>query len=160
MRYLVLIFSLALLSACVKRQSNDPVPIIEFQDFQFYKLNGSDKGSITIGYQDGDGDIFVGTSSIKKNVLIITYHYDAVKGDFFPDSTTVGGTKIVISYLTAVKQPGDGYKGKAVKGTMTFPYDEYRLNGNVKIIRHTVIVEDEAGNKSKPVTSPVYTLNI
>ncbi len=160
MRFLVGIFLVVFFTSCVKKQSSNPVPVIEFNNFDYYKLNGSDKGSITINYEDGDGDIFVGEYNTKSNVVITTYHFDAASGNFYPDSVTVGGTKILVSYAVSVKQPAEGYKGKALKGTMTFPYNEYRLNGSVKIIKHTIIVEDEAGNKSNLITSPVYTLTI
>lgn len=160
MRYLPLIFLIAFSVSCVKKQSTDPTPVIEFKSFEYYKSNGDDKGSITIGYEDGDGDIFRNVGNTKANVVITTYHFDASRNDFIPDSVDIGGTKILITYATSVNQPGTGYKGKAVKGEMTFPYDEYRSNGSIKVIRHTVIVEDEAGHKSKPVTSPDYTLAI
>lgn len=161
MRIVILLISFVVAISCVKKPSKSPIPVIEFKDFTYKKVSGLDSGFVTFEYEDGDGDIFVGKFSSQINVVIITLRLDDKSGNFIQDTTvTPDGVKIPIVNAQSVKQPGDGYKGNAVKGTITVPFGDFRVSDKVKVIKHQVYVVDEAGNKSNVVLSPVYNLTI
>ncbi len=167
MRILTLIlFFVYIAFSCVKKPTTSPIPNIEFKDFKYTtkptRPYPSDVGYIVIGYEDGDGDIFRNNDHALANLIIISYHKDSISGNFYQDSTRPAPTepKIAISYATTVYQPGAGYKGKSVKGEIIIPYDQFRLNRAIKVIKHVIYVVDEAGNKSNVITSPIYTLTI
>ena len=156
MRFIVLIFfSVLFFAACVKPISTNPVPRIEYiraDNFGTTKL-GSDTVNIVIGYEDGDGNLFVDNNSQGYNFFITTYYFNSDSAKFFKDNNGV-------SYASTVKQPDNGYyKGKAIKGQILFPTKEFRTGRIRKIIKFEIFMRDLQQNFSNIVTSPVYTLN-
>jgi hypothetical protein len=161
MRQLVLISFLALVVfACVKKPSTSPIPTLEFKDARYIKVNGSDSGYLVFSYEDGDGDIFRDKGHTIPNLVITNYAKDTVTGKFVIDSIYTGPhLPRVASYATTVYQPGDGYKGKSVRGDIIVPYNEFRSGPWIKTFYHAAFIEDEAGNKSNVAYSQTVTLN-
>lgn len=161
MRQLVLISFLALIVyACVKKPSTSPIPTLAFKDARYLKVNGSDSGYLVLSYEDGDGDIFRDKGHTVPNLIITNYYKDTATGKFAIDSIFTGpGLPRVASYATTVYQPGDGYKGKSVRGDIIVPYDEFRSGSWIKTFYHTAFIVDEAGNKSNLAYSQTVTLN-
>jgi hypothetical protein len=149
--FIIIISVLAL--SCVKPASKDPVPILEYKTLTNLGKkvrDNSDTATLVIGYQDGDGNLFADNSTDPSN-LVITYMY------YNSDSA-----KMVthISEATKVFQPDKGYyKGKSIRGDITYPLAAFRPSDKVKIIQLKIFMVDMAKNKSNIITSPVYTLN-
>ncbi len=142
----------------MKKQSNDPNPVIEYIDFKAWKDNGSDTAVMVLGYQDGDGNIFR-ENNLKGPNLIGTFYYlnsatqkfTAIKDIITNDTARITQT---------VLQPKDAsYKGKAVKGQMYIPWNPFRSGDSVKVFKYTLFVVDDAGNKSNVITTPVFTID-
>jgi hypothetical protein len=153
MRILISIFLIALfLVSCVKKTSSDPVPALEFISAgNMYRTpSGNDTAVFTIGYEDGDGDLFVDEYSQGPNTVIKTLYYNADSSKFVRDK----------SVSNTIKQPDNGYyKGKAIKGQIIIPANEYRSNNSRKIIKFEFFMIDRKEHKSNIVSSPAYTLN-
>lgn len=141
------------LFACVKPASKAPVPILEYKtlkDLGKKARDNSDTATLVISYQDGDGNLFADNSNDPAN-LVISYLY------FNQDSS-----KFVthISEATKVFQPDKGYyKGKTIRGDITYPLAGFRPSDKVKIIQLKIFMVDMAKNKSNVISSPIYTLN-
>lgn len=139
--------------SCVKPASKDPIPVIEYKtlkDLGKKVRDNSDTATLVIGYQDGDGNLFADNSTDPAN-LVITYMY------YNSDSA-----KMVthLSEATKVFQPDKGYyKGKSIRGDITYPLAAFRPSDKIKIIQLKIFMVDMAKNKSNIITSPVYTLN-
>jgi hypothetical protein len=161
MRQLVLIsFTSLFVFACVKKPSTSPVPTLEFKDNRYIKVNGSDSGYLYFSYEDGDGDIFRDKDHAVPNLVITNYYKDSITGKFLIDSIYTGqNLPRVASFATTIYQPGDGYKGKSVRGNITVPYNEFRSGPWIKTFYHTAFIEDEAGNKSNLAYSQTVTVN-
>lgn len=153
MRFVIIIFVVALVFAnCAKPTSTDPVPHIEYVSAgDMYKTRaGNDTAIVTIYYEDGDGNLFVDDFSQGPNLIITTNYYNSDSARFIIDK----------SFPNTVKQPDNGYyKGKAIKGNVIVPLNEYRSNNTRKIINFSIFMIDLKGNKTNVVSSPNYTLN-
>lgn len=153
MRSLVLIFFVAALAmACVKPTSTNPVPSLEYKravDFGTTK-SGGDTVNIVIGYEDGDGNLFVDNNSQGPNIIISTKYFSTDSAKFITDK----------NFSNKVKQPDNGYyKGKAIKGEVLLPMSEFRSGKTRKIVKFEIFMIDLSGNKTNVVSSPAYTLN-
>jgi hypothetical protein len=162
MRYIGIIFlAFAALVACVKKNTTNPVPVIEFQDFtNAGKSPGtkSDTAVMVIGYEDGDGDLFVNSSSDDLNIIFTPYSYKKDKNAFTADYDLLIHDTFRI--VNKIKQPDDGYyTGKSIKGVIYMPLREFRISDNVKQVKFVGFMIDMKKHKSNVVTSPVYTLN-
>lgn len=165
MKYLfVTYFSLLLLSSCVKRPSKDPVPSIEFIDFQTENTSIA-KGSFLIEYQDGDGNLFSPEENPTPNFICSFFYYNKVTGNFdpfvtkiiFPDGSSLSDT---FRITTSVRNPKDlDLSKKPIKGRIYIPLTQYRSNDSIKIFKYKMFMVDRAGNKSNIVTTPSYTVN-
>jgi hypothetical protein len=151
-RVLVLLFICAgLIEACVKKTSSDPVPRLEYKEAHGFAISpsGGDTAVMVIGYEDGDGDLFVDNNTQGPNIIMSTFYYNADSAKFLLDKNV----------SNTIKQPDNGYyKGKAIKGEVIVPMKEYRSNSSRKKIKFQVFMQDVKGHLSNVVTSPVYTL--
>jgi hypothetical protein len=161
MRHLVLISFVALVVfACVKKPSTSPIPTLAFKDARYIKVNGNDSAYLVFSYEDGDGDIFRDKGHTVPNLIITNYYKDTVTGKFSIDSIYTGPhIPRVSSFATTVYQPGDGYKGKSVRGDIIVPYNQFRSGSWIKTFYHTAYIVDEAGNKSNLAYTQTVTLN-
>lgn len=162
MRFVLIIFSVALLSfACVKRQSKNPIPVIEYRELASAgKVAGTqrDTALLVLGYEDGDGDLFLDYTAQGPNVVFIDWHYDAALGKFEIDIDPI--TQDTHRITASIKQPDDGYyKGKSIKGEIYIPMSQFRTSDDIKILKFTGFMIDVKGHRSNSVASPVYTLN-
>lgn len=151
MRFLtIIIFSCLLAFACVKKSPQDPVPILEYKDFQAWKYVNGDTAILTISYNDYDGDLFRNETADGPNTIIRPFVFIADSNKFIKQT--------LISY--AITQPGDGfYKGKSIKGDIIIPMRQFRPNNDAKILKFEVFMEDMKKNKSNTVVTPQFTLN-
>ena len=162
MRYILIIFLSGLIAySCVKAKTKDPVPVIEFKDFQHAQkseFTGQDTALLALGYEDGDGDIFLDNTSQGPNVIFIPFFYNTTTAKF--DIAKDPITKDTFRISNTIVQPDGGYyKGKSIKGDIYIPLREYRLSDAQKILKFTGFVIDAKGHRSNSVASPVYTLN-
>ncbi|MBA2612875.1 MAG: hypothetical protein H0U95_12955 [Bacteroidetes bacterium] len=159
MRFIVIIFLICIVGfACVKRPTKSPVPTIEFIDFTSSKPNGIDAGSMILGYEDGDGDIFrEKTTPPSPNLIMKFYYYNNGTHKF----TGFFDTNISDTFNIAkmILQPGDGFKGKSIQGNIYIPMNEFRPADSIKIFKYVVFAVDEAGHNSNILTTPQFTVN-
>jgi hypothetical protein len=152
MRFIVLIFLAVLFfAACVKPTSTNPVPRLEYKEAINFGLTktGNDTVDVVIGYEDGDGNLFVDNNSQGPNLIFSTRYYNADSAKFVLDK----------NFSNKVKQPDNGYyKGKAIKGEILLPMTEFRSSQSRKIVKFDIFMIDLSGNKTNVVTSPAYTL--
>ena len=162
MRFILIIFLSTLIGfSCVKPKTKDPTPIIEFRELyhvQKSEFTGQDTAVMLLGYEDGDGDIFLDNSAQGPNVSFIPFFYNATTGKF--DIEIDIQTNDTFRINSFILQPDNGYyKGKSIKGEIFIPMSQFRPNDQVKMIKFTGYVIDVKGHKSNIVASPVYTLN-
>ncbi|MBL7910760.1 MAG: hypothetical protein JNJ41_06885 [Bacteroidia bacterium] len=158
MRFIVIIFLICMFGfACVKRPSKSPEPTIEFIDFTSSKSNGIDNGSMVLGYEDGDGDIFREKSTNLPNLIMKFYYYNNGTKQFtgFFD-TNISDTFNIAKIIT---QPGDGFKGKSIKGEIYIPMNEFRPADSIKVFKYVIFALDEGGHTSNVVTTPQFTVD-
>ncbi|MEO6301762.1 MAG: hypothetical protein ABIP51_01190 [Bacteroidia bacterium] len=143
--------------ACVKRQTKDPVPAITYETFVSSKTNGIDDGQMVLGYEDGDGDIFREETTHIPNLIMKFYYYNNGTHQFtgFFD-TNINDTFNIAKIIT---QPGDGFKGKSIKGEIYIPMAEFRPADSIKVFKYVIFALDESGNKSNIVTTPQFTVD-
>lgn len=158
LRKLLLVIPLfGVVISCVKPTSKDPVPIAEFVDFYASKKSdGNDTATMVLGYEDGDGDLFVSSNTEGPTVVITPYYYNAETNTLKPYVIPPNDTFLI---PMNVKQPADGYyKGRSIKGTITLPMDQFRPSNSEKVFQFKGYLMDTKGNKSNPITSPIYTI--
>lgn len=150
MRYLLVIFCFTgLVTSCVKKTPEDPIPVIEFKDFQAWKNGNRDTAIMTLSYNDYDGDLFRNTTNDGPNTVLKTFIFNTDSNKFIKDQT--------LSY--AITQPGDDfYKGKSIKGDIIIPMSQFRPNNQVKLMKFEVFMVDMSENKSNIVATPQFSL--
>ncbi len=148
-----------LLYSCVKPTSEDPVPVLEFKDFKAGRVGTRDTAVLLLGYEDGDGDLFVDLNEQGPNLILTPYMYSATKKQFLAGFDRVI-TNDTFRIPITVKQPADGYyKGKAIKGEITIPLTEFRSGDSVKIFKYTFFMKDLKQHYSNTVATPVYSVD-
>jgi hypothetical protein len=162
MRFITAIFFILLAGfACVKPKTKNPVPVIEYKGMyhmQKSEFTGQDTAVMLLGYEDGDGDLFVDNMSQGPTLLFIPFFYNSVTDKFEVEFDPI--TQDTFRITNTIKQPDKGYyKGKSIKGEIYIPLREYRPNDQRKVLKFTGFVIDTRGNRSNIVSSPVYTLN-
>lgn len=162
MRHLLFIFLISGFAySCVKQQTKDPIPVIEFKDF----LNPGkspytqrDTALIYITYQDGDGDLFTDSKTDNNNFIFTPYYFNPTTNQFYITIDPI--TKDTTRFNYSIVQPDNGYyKGKSIKGEIYVPLNQFRPNDAVKILKFKGFMIDMKNHKSNVVSSPVYTLN-
>ncbi len=154
--FLLFLFS-GLFLACVKPASKDPVPSAEFIDFYAFKRAAGDTATMVLGYEDGDGDLFVSDNTEGPTLVFTPYYYNEQSNSLKPFVFPGGSDTFLITQN--VKQPADGYyKGRSIKGTITLPMTEFRPDNSYKILQFKGYLMDTKGHRSNVVSSPVYTL--
>jgi hypothetical protein len=152
MRYLLTIFLPGLLAfSCVKKTPKNPVPEIEYKNFEFLGHAGSDDAAVfTIGYKDYDGDLFRNSTTDGPNTIISTYVYRADSNKFIFDQ----------AFSNAIVQPADGYyKGQTIQGDIRIPVSEFRSDPqNDKVVKFEIFMIDMKDNKSNVLTTPQFTI--
>ncbi len=149
MRFLIIVICCSMLPCCIKKAPKNPIPALEYKDFQAWKVGTRDTAVLTISYNDYDGDLFRNTTDDGPNTVIRTFIYNADSSKFIKDKT--------LSYTLI--QPGDGfYKGKSISGDIILPMSEFRPNSSVKRLRFEIFMVDMANNKSNEVSTPQFTL--
>ncbi len=152
MRFFIITTFLFVLVSCVKKPSTNPVPQLEYKNAYGFGLTstGGDTAVVVVGYEDGDGNLFVDDYSQGPNLIMTTYYYNSDSAKFLKDR----------SFSNTVKQPDNGYyKGKSIKGDIYLPLREFRSNNTRKIIKFNIFMKDMKSNVANTVSSPVYTLN-
>jgi hypothetical protein len=146
--------------SCVKRNNSNPVPVLEFHDFKdpHRAASGGDTAVMVIGYEDGDGDLFVDRSTQDPNFFFCTYYLDGTSNQFTVTIDPI--TNDTLRFSTKVYQPDNGYyKGKSIKGDIYIPLKEFRPSNKIKVIKFRGFMVDTKGHRSNDFSSPVYTLN-
>lgn len=142
---------------CVKKQSSDPLPVIEYKSFTASSNGVKDTALLVLGYADGDGDIFRDKTSDGPNIVSTIYIYNSSLHQFYPDTNLL--THDTTRYIQTITQPGDGYKGKQVRGDVFWPMTEFRPYASAKIFYYKVFMVDMKNHKSNVVTTPTFTVN-
>jgi hypothetical protein len=151
MRYLLTIFLLGLIAfSCVKKTPKNPVPEIEYKNFEFLGQTGDDSAIFIIGYKDWDGDLFRNSTTDGPNTIISTYVYRADSGKFIFDR----------AFSYTIVQPADGYyKGQTIQGNIRIPVSEFRSDPqNDKVVKFEIFMMDMKDNKSNVLTTPQFTI--
>jgi hypothetical protein len=161
MRLLLVLFISVVASYCVKQNTSNPVPAIEFKEVANLgksPYTNTDTATIVLGYEDGDGDLFVNSTEDDYNFIFTPYSYKKNLNAFSADFDYL--TNDTFRIVSKIKQPDNGYyKGKSIRGVIYLPLREFRLNDNVDVIKFVGFMIDMKKNKSNVVSSPVYTLN-
>jgi hypothetical protein len=158
-RLLIFLLPFLLLAACVKQNNNNPVPVLEFRDFEnpHKTATGSDTAVMVIGYEDGDGDLFVDRSTQAPNFFFTTLYQEPGSSTFTVTIDPI--TNDTLRFSTKIYQPDNGYyKGKSIKGEIYVPLKEFRPNNKVKVVKFFGYMADTKGHRSNTFVSPVYTL--
>lgn len=137
-----------LLIACAKKPKYSNVPQISFKSFDVLTR---DTAFFNINFSDGDGDIGGSTNGVGN--IYITYYFwdkDSNKYDLYADTTFYQDTIDVRTF----PEPSDAYKGKPINGEITTILIGYRPNYNIKKMKLTAYIKDNAGNKSNIVKTP------
>lgn len=158
MRYLFIVFLIVVsIAACKRRPTKNPTPALEFKNFSAYQVAGRDTAILTIGYEDGDGDIFSDNNASHHNLFITPYFYNEFSNKYESVLDPITQDTFRISYI--VRQPDNGYyKGKSIKGEVIVPMAEFRQDSTQKNLRYNIWMVDMSGKKSNVVASPGYTL--
>lgn len=158
-RVFVLIFLATLfITACVKKPTADPVPKIDFVDFQAWTSGGNDTAQLAFSYEDGDGNLFRDESAHGPNFVATFYYLNSATQKFTAIMDPI--TNDTARITQTIVQPKDAsYKGKSVKGNIYIPLDPFRSGDSVKIFKYVFFMEDESGNKSNIVTTPQISIN-
>jgi len=157
MRFVLFIICSCFVFGCVKRQSSDPKPIIEFKSFTSYTISGRDTAVLTIGYQDGDGDIFRDKSSDDPNLVATIYIFNSTLNKFEAFFNVI--TNDTLRFINTIIQPDVSYKGKQVRGDIAWPMTEFRPNAQTKKFYYRLFMVDMKNNKSNTITTPTFTTN-
>lgn len=153
-----IIFStvLALGWGCVKKQSADPIPVISFKSFVPYER--SVNAYLTIGFEDGDGDLLMSKDNTQ-NSLFIQYLYKSTNGTFLPVLTPNAGNPnkndtLFFNYIVK-RDAEDKYAGKAIKGDILIDLRGYVRQGD-KTFKYKISLRDQKGNKSNEIETPEF----
>jgi len=151
MRTLLFIFLIgALLASCVKKAPSDPIPELEYKDFQLLSGIGTDSAQFKIGYKDWDGDLFRNDNTDGPNTVISTFAFNNDSNKFIFDR----------AFAYVITQPADGYyKGKSIQGDIYIPVSEFRSDTATKKIMFEIFMVDMKGNKSNLLSTPQFTFN-
>jgi len=157
--FLIILMSLLVLQACVKKTSSEVIPVIEFIDFtNAKKTTNGDTAVMVLSYDDGDGDLFLVRSTQDPNLIFTTYHYDATSKTFMGTYDAV--TSDTIRYSTKILRPGGiNYEGEHIRGNIYIPLTQFRASGQDRILKFTGFMVDNKGHKSNTFSSPSYTLD-
>jgi hypothetical protein len=161
-RFLFCLFAVFVALSCAKPRTKDPVPKVEFLDFRnpgISSFSKSDTAVLVLGYEDGDGDLFVDNNSEDNNLVFTTYRHDAATNTFIAEQTTYSPYDTA-RYVSKIKQPDDGYyKGKSIRGEIHIPLNEFRQSRSTKVLKFVGFLVDQKKHKSNVFSSPVYSLN-
>ena len=157
MRLIAIIILFSFIFGCVKKQSSDPVPTIEYKNFSASTNGVKDTSVLVIGYEDGDGDIFRDKPSDFPNLISTIYVYDNILNKFNAVIDVL--TKDTVRYSQTITQPEASYKGKQVKGDIYWPSNEFRPNSQTKIFYYKLFMVYMKNHKSNEITTPTYTVN-
>src|SRR5687768_17533404 len=138
MRYLTIIFLVSLaVYSCKKRPTKNPTPALEFKSFEAWQFQGRDTAELTIGYEDGDGDIFVDADVSTPNLFITPYSYNEVTNTFVGMFDAQLNDTLMFVYK--VRQPDNGYyRGKSITGDIIVPIREFRQKQEQRKLKYTI----------------------
>lgn len=169
--YIILILVLSIVSSCKKKESFPDIPSIEFENIvKIYNpsLGLSDRGVITISYEDGNGDIglnpgdtfapfnpgsryyynliidyFELQNGVLKKVPITIYNPQTQKYD-----------TLSLSARVPVLTPSG--KNKAIKGEIQDTIFIYNFNSEFDTIKFEITLVDRSLNESNTVSTPLF----
>jgi hypothetical protein len=144
----------------VKRSSKDPVPSITYEGMDKLgksALSGKDTAVLMIGFEDGDGDLFVDDAAQGPTVVFIPFFLDQATQTYSVQWDPI--TNDTLRVTNSIRQPDNGYyKGRAIKGTIYIPFTEFRPNDSIRAVKFRGFVEDVKGHKSNVITTPPLTV--
>ena len=135
--------------SCIKKKTYPSAPEIEYKEFTPYV---GDTADLVIKFTDGDGDIGVASGSSTQNLFVTYYYFNADSGRFTAYYSSALGDTVRNGYI--VTAPTTSYYGKPISGEFSVRLQQYRHSMTVKRLKYVVTLEDNAGNKSKPLTTP------
>ncbi|MCX7729338.1 MAG: hypothetical protein N2203_07700 [Bacteroidia bacterium] len=133
---------------CAKKPNYSKAPQISFKSFN---ILSKDSAIFTINFSDGDGDIGGGPDG-QGNIFFTYYFWDADsnKYDLYVNHTFLNDTIDVRTFPS----PSDAYKNKPISGEISSVLIYYRPNNNIKKMKMSAFIQDNAGNKSNVVKTP------
>jgi hypothetical protein len=134
--------------SCIKKKTYPTAPEIEYKDFLLYP---GDTASLVIKFTDGDGDIGVSSTDSTQTLFYTYYYYDNDLQKFRAYYSSSLGDTLRTGYV--VRSPTDSYKGKPISGEFSIRLQEYRHSTDVKRLKYVVVLYDNAGHKSAPITT-------
>jgi hypothetical protein len=157
MRFVFIFVACLVIFSCVKKQSTNPVPAIDYKSFVTTTNTTSESATLTLSYEDGDGDLFRDNNSDGPNLIYTIYIYNPSLKQFLPKVNII--TQDTDRVGMAITQPGEGYKGKQVKGDIIWPMSQFRPNTITDtVFFYKLFMVDMKGNKSNMVTTPTFTV--
>lgn len=157
--YITLLLFALFLFSCVKRDKNNPNPSITYEGFA---AETQDKAYLTIGYLDGDGDIFA-EKDVKNPNFYAWFYYKDANGDFVPamwplvipnppkPDTTIYQNR-PLTYV--IERPSDLSKDQPIKGRITITMIGWRSDAQYKNFKYKIYMVDQKGNKTNEIMTP------
>lgn len=161
--YISVVLVMVISLSCVKRNKNNPLPTITYENFAAEDENTA---YLTIGYLDGDGDIFA-EKDVKNPNFYAWFYYKDSNGDFVPSlwplvipnppkpDTTIYQDR-PITYV--VERPSDLSKDQPIKGRITITMVGWRSDSKYKNFKYKIYMIDQKGNKTNEIMTPEITV--
>ena len=163
---LVFSFLALIMTSCLKPESFDNEPIIEFVDFQAL----GDSGKISFSFTDGDGDIGLGQNQLYAPYDTASYfyynlyihYYEMMNGQWVRGTADPGGNNfpiadsITFSYRLENITPSG--QNTALRGEIDVVLEPFFFNSNSNFndsIRYEIILIDRSLNVSNVLQTPL-----
>jgi hypothetical protein len=145
--YLLFIILSFAFSACLKKQSASPIPVIEFKDFQSNK----DTANLLINFIDGDGDI-----GLTQNDTVPPNNYNCFITYLEKQNGVWVRRQLPLDFNYRIPVVNTGKKDKKIKGEIKialkpFYYDPFSAFDTIK---YEIYIVDKALNKSNVILTP------
>lgn len=153
-RYLFLAFMISLCTySCVKKKTYPTTPEIEYKAFY---TSAGDTADMVIKFTDGDGDIGVSNTDSTQTLFMTYYYKDTVTQKYRAYFSTTLNDTLRTGYV--VRSPTDSYKGKPISGEFSVRLQQYRHSRKIKHIKYVIVLYDNQGHKSLPITTDEITV--
>lgn len=144
---ILIFFSMTIaLTACLKKETASPVPLIEFKDFQANK----DTANLFINFTDGDGDI-----GLTQNDTVAPNNYNCFITYFEKQKGIWVKKQLPFDFNYRIPVINTSSKKKTIKGEIKIAIKPYYYDPFSKYdtIKYEIYIVDKALNKSNVITT-------